>query len=181
MGKAISKGIFDETLDRAARRPAVIYHTGRGEPSSRFFRSAREAFEFVYNTLEIAGHETFSCEFRYMDGSGKERAKKMEIGFDFAEAGGSWGCAYSIDGEAPSSCAFKGRDDFADGFVYGAFLAFCLGRGNPFMTLKEAFLMTKTSPCMGCPDRTSECHADCGRYALYRKARAVLSKARQRG
>lgn len=49
------------------------------------------------------------------------------------------------------------------------------------MTFKEAFLKTRTSPCMGCPDRTAECHADCGRYALYLKARAVLSKARQRG
>lgn len=49
------------------------------------------------------------------------------------------------------------------------------------MTFKEAFLMTKTSPCMGCPDRTAECHAGCGRYALYRKARAVLSKARRKG
>lgn len=121
MGKAISKGIFDEIVGRAAcHRPAVVYEFREGEPSSRVFRNAREAFEFVYNTLELVGHATFSCAFRYADGSGEERTKETEIRFDFVEAGA---CAYSVDGAAPSGRAFKGRDDFADELVYAAFVA----------------------------------------------------------
>ena len=124
MGKAISKGIFDEIVDRAAcHRSAVVYRAGGGELSSRAFRSAREAFEFVYNTLEIAGHETFSCEWRYLDNSGKERREEIEIEFDSIEIGGEEGCAFLIDGKRLSSCAFKGKDAFADELVYRLFIA----------------------------------------------------------
>lgn len=114
MRKAISKEVFDEIVGRAAcTRPVVAYRAG-GKPSVRVFGSAREAFEFVYNTLGIMGHATFSCAWRYLDGSGKECTKEAEIRFDSVEGI----CAYSVDGKAPSSCEFKGRDEFADEFVY---------------------------------------------------------------
>lgn len=124
MGKAISKGIFDEIVGRAiCHRPAVAYDIRDGEPSSRIFRNAREAFEFVYNTLEIVKHATFYCLYSYLDGSGNERTEETVIKFDYVEIAGLKACAYSIDGKAPSSCAFKGRDAFADELVYGVFAA----------------------------------------------------------
>lgn len=106
MRKAISKEIFDEIVGRAAcGRPAVAYRAG-GKASSREFPSAREAFAFVHNTLEIAGHAAFRCEYRHLDNAGAERRKEIEIEFDRAEGC----CAHSADG-------------FADELVYRLFLA----------------------------------------------------------
>lgn len=120
MGKTISKGIFDEIVDRATcHRPAVVYDTRDGEPSSRVFPKARDAFEFVYNTLEILKRATFYCAYSYLDGSGNRRTKETAIRFDFAETGG----AFLVDGKALSSYVMKDKDEFADELVYMVFIA----------------------------------------------------------
>lgn len=124
MGKTISKGIFDEIVDRAiCHRPAVVYDIRDGEPSSRIFQNARGAFEFVYNTLEIVKHATLYCVYSYLDGSGNQRTEETVIRFDFVEFRRPKRYTFLVDGVEISSYALKGRDEFADELVYRVFVA----------------------------------------------------------
>lgn len=124
MGNTISKSIFEEIVGRAVcDNPVIHYDTSDERVVGHIFWRVRDAFEFMYNTLEILGRETFHCKYHYLDGSGNEQINKMEIRFDFIEIGGSKGCACLVDGVEISSYVFKGRDEFADEFVYRVFAA----------------------------------------------------------